>query len=332
MDKVAIYCRLSDEDRNKSNKFDESESIQNQKNILTKYAIEQGWNIYNIYSDDDFSGLDSERPEFNRMIKDAQMGRINIILAKTQARFTRDMELVEKYLHKDFVEWGIRFVGFADFVDTNQKGNKKARQINGLVNEWYCEDISASIRTVFNSKREDGDFIGSFATYGYKKDPDNKHKLIIDEDAAEVVKLIFDLYLQGNGTQHIAYILNERGIPNPSKYKQLNGEKFVNSSQKDSYGLWNKTTVKRMLTNEMYLGHMQQRKREKVSYKTKKIRSIPKEQWIVVKNTHEPIIDEKTFFTVQNRLRSRARSTGTGNTYICHQIEMHGLRSYNEPC
>jgi site-specific DNA recombinase len=171
MNKAAIYCRLSSEDKEKISDFSDSESIQNQKNLLMKYAIEKGWDIYKIYSDDDYSGLDKDRPEFNQMLKEAEEGKFNIILCKHQSRFTRDMELVEKYLHNKFIEWGIRFFTVVDAVDTSDKHNKKSRQINGLINEWYCEDVSESIRAVLRLKQQQGKFIGSFATYGYDKDP-----------------------------------------------------------------------------------------------------------------------------------------------------------------
>lgn len=153
MIKVAIYCRLSDEDKDKVISTKDSESIKNQKNILIKYAAQQGWSIYKIYSDDDFSGLDNQRPAWNEMIKDAKERKFNIILCKSQSRFTRDMEVVEKYLHNKFIEWGIRFIGLTDNSDTLNKGNKKQRQINGLVNEWYCEDVSENIKSVFDMKR-----------------------------------------------------------------------------------------------------------------------------------------------------------------------------------
>ena len=136
---AAIYCRLSREDEEKQS---ESESIQNQKSMLIKYALDKGWDIYNIYCDEDYSGIDRERPAFRQLIADAEARRFDIVLVKTQSRFTRDMELVEKYIHGLFAEWGIRFVATVDNVDTDIKGNKKARQINGLVNEWYLEDLS----------------------------------------------------------------------------------------------------------------------------------------------------------------------------------------------
>lgn len=128
--KVAIYCRLSREDDDKLHECDESESIQNQKSMLINYAVEQNWDIYNIYCDEDYSGIDSKRPEFNRLLEDAKAHKFDIVLCKTQSRFTRDMEIVEKYLHNKFVEWNIRFVSLVDHVDTDDKGNKKSRQIN----------------------------------------------------------------------------------------------------------------------------------------------------------------------------------------------------------
>jgi DNA invertase Pin-like site-specific DNA recombinase len=316
MDICAIYVRLSDEDRNKLNPSSDSESIQNQKNMLMRYAIEHEWDVYKIYSDDDFSGLDSDRPDWNKMIKDAESNKFNIILCKSQSRFTRDMEAVEKYLHTKFLEWNIRFIGLTDNADTANKGNKKARQINGLVNEWYCEDISENIRAAFDIKRNQGQFIGSFATYGYLKDPKNKNKIIIDEEAAKIVQKIYNWYINGHGTQHIAYMLNEEGIPNPTKYKHDNGLAYKKIIPTKNFGLWNKTTVKRILKNEMYIGTMVQGVREKVSYKSKKFNTIPKEKWIKVKNTHIPIIDLQLFYEVQRRISKHQKSTGLGQAHI----------------
>ena len=189
MSKVAIYCRLSEEDRDKLNKTDDSISIQNQKTMLLQYAINQGWEVFSIYSDDDYTGADRKRPEFNRLLRDAEEGNFDIVLCKTQSRFTRELELVEKYIHGLFPIWGVRFIGLADNADTANKGNKKARQINGLVNEWYLEDMSDNIKSVLTSRRQNGFHIGAFALYGYKKDPEKKGHLIIDEEAAEIVPL-----------------------------------------------------------------------------------------------------------------------------------------------
>jgi len=196
--KVAIYCRLSREDDDKLSENDESESIQNQKSMLINYAVQSNWNIYNIYCDEDYSGIDSQRPEFNKLLEDAKKHKFDIVLCKTQSRFTRDMEIVEKYLHNKFIEWNIRFVSLVDHVDTEDKGNKKSRQINGLVNQWYLEDLSENIKKTFDSKRKQGLHIGAFVCYGYKRDEKNKNKLVIDEEVADNIKLIYNLYEQGN--------------------------------------------------------------------------------------------------------------------------------------
>ena len=192
--KVAIYCRLSEEDRNKQFETDDSNSIQNQKAMLLQYAAEQGWEVYNIYSDDDYTGSDRRRPEFCRLLKDAEERKFDIILCKTQSRFTRELELVEKYIHGLFPIWGIRFISIVDNADTENAGNKKSRQITGLVNQWYLEDMSDSICSSLTTRRKNGYHIGAFALYGYQKDPDRKGHLIIDEEAAAVVREVFILF------------------------------------------------------------------------------------------------------------------------------------------
>ncbi len=309
---AAIYCRLSKEDEDKPL---ESESIQNQKSLLVKYAVEKGWEIYNVFCDEDYSGVDRERPAFRQLIADAQQGKFHIVLVKTQSRFTRDMELVEKYIHGLFPLWGIRFVAVVDNVDTDVKGNKKARQINGLINEWYLEDLSENIRTVFDYKRRTGQYIGGFPVYGYQKDPKDKNKLVIDPEAAEVVRHIFALYLAGNGKQHIAYLLNMDGVPNPTRYKQWKGLGYTNGQQTNNYGLWNRTTVGRILKEPMYTGDMVQGRRKKVSYKSKCLAPVPPKDWIIVPGTHEPIIDRETFDSVGRMLEGRTRSSDTGEVH-----------------
>lgn len=303
--KAAIYCRLSEEDRDKLNKEDDSESIQNQKNMLVEYAVKMGWEIYQIYSDDDFKGSDRNRPAFNQLLEDAEKGLFNVVLCKTQSRFTRELELVEKYLHGKFIEWGIRFIGLADNADTDNQGNKKSRQINGLVNEWYLEDLSNNIRSVFETKKRAGQHIGSFALYGYEKDPNQKGHLIIDEEAANVVREVFNLFISGYGKTSIARILNQKGIPNPSEYKRLKGSNFKHTSRNSNSKLWKYYTIQSMLGNEMYIGTMVQSKQRNLSYKSTKTIQIPKKDWVRVPNTHEAIIDEKTWNKAQELIKQR---------------------------
>jgi len=309
--KVAIYCRLSEEDRNKQVETDDSNSIQNQKAMLVQYAIEQGWEIYCIYSDDDYAGADRRRPEFNRLLQDAEARKFDIILCKTQSRFTRELELVEKYIHGLFPIWGIRFISIVDNADTANKGNKKSRQINGLVNEWYLEDMSDNIRSVLKNRRENGFHIGAFALYGYKKDPDQKGHLIIDEEAAAVVREVFTLFSQGYGKTAIARMLNDRGIPNPTEYKRLKGLRYKQPTAKNST-LWKYFAISDMLVNEIYIGNMVQGKYGSISYKTKQNKPRPKSQWYIVEGTHEPIIDRELWDRVQKMIKERAKPFDVG--------------------
>ena len=291
---AGIYCRLSQEDRNKTRSDDDSESIRNQKLMLTEYAEQHDWEIYSIYSDDDYTGTDHSRPEFNRLLRDAENGRINIVLCKSQSRFTRDMEDVEHYIHGLFPIWGVRFVSIVDNADTDIKGNKKSRQINAMVNEWYLEDMSESIKAVLTNHRKNGLFIGAFAPYGYKKEPGNKSHLVIDEPAAAIVRRIFALYLEGSGKAAIAKKLNEDGVPCPSVYKNLNGLEYKNQHYR-SEPIWRYFTVSDILANEVYIGNLVQNKAHSVSYKTKIKKPTDKSEWIRAEHTHEPIIDMRTW-------------------------------------
>ena len=300
--KVGIYVRLSKEDedvRKQISGKQESESIQNQKSLLIKYAVERGYDIYNIYTDEDYSGADRDRPAFNRLIQDASEHKFDIVLAKSQSRFTRDMELVERYLHGKFPEWGIRFIALVDHADTDDANNKKARQINGLINEWYLEDLSINVRTVLNHKCQSGQHIGSFAPYGYAKDPADHNHLVVDPVAAAVVRRIFSMVLSGYGATRIAKTLNEEGIPNPTLYKQQQGLNFAPCQKSRVPGLWSTASVRTILTNQTYAGDLVQGRHKKASYKSKKIVTLPKDKWIIVPNTHEPIIPREMFEQVQ---------------------------------
>ena len=312
MEKVAIYCRLSEEDRNKRFETDDSNSIQNQKAMLLEYAAEHGWEVYHIYSDDNYTGSDRNRPEFVRLLRDAEARRFDIILCKSQSRFTRELELVERYINGLFPIWGIRFVSLVDNADTANKGNKKSRQINGLVNEWYLEDMSENIRSVLTNRRKNGFHIGAFALYGYKKDPDQKGHLLVDEEAAAVVREVFTLFSQGYGKTAIARMLNDRGIPNPTEYKRLHGLRYQQPKRKNST-LWKYSAISDMLVNEIYIGNMVQGKYGSVSYKTKQNRPRPKEDWYRVTGTHEAIIDRDLWDRVQAMVSAQAKPFDAGN-------------------
>ena len=224
--RVVLYLRLSDEDRDKLSKEELSESIKNQEIMLRNYVIENDWKIVGIYNDEDWSGADSTRPHFNEMIKECELGNVDIVLCKTQARFARDMELVEKYVHDKFHEWNVRFITIVDRIDNTKKETKKTSQILGLTDQWYLEDTSNNIRETFKTKRGDGQFTGSFAPYGYMRDPENKNHLIPDPIVSDIVVRIFEEYNKGYGCQKIAKRLTNDKIPSPYEYKLSNGCKL----------------------------------------------------------------------------------------------------------
>lgn len=313
--KAAIYCRLSEEDRNKISDTEDSSSIRNQRALLLQFAKEQHWEVYGIYSDDDYTGSDRERPAFKKLLEDARNRKFDIVLCKTQSRFTRELEMVEKYIHGYFPLWGIRFVSVVDHADTDIRGNKKSRQINGLVNEWYLEDLSENIKSVLTDRRKKGYHIGSSAVYGYRKDSGEKGHLLIDPEAAEVVREVFLLYAQGYGKTAIARILNERGVPNPTEYKRLHG--LIRGEGKRPYSrLWKYYNISDMLTNEMYIGNMVQGKYGSISYKTKKNRPRPREQWYRVEGTHEPIIERELWDRVQTIRENRTKPFADGRVGV----------------
>ena len=301
MPKAALYCRLSVEDGT----GEESESIRNQRLMLIAYAQKNNWEIYDIYEDEDYSGLREDRPAFCRMLEDGRKKRFDIILCKTQSRFTRSAATAEIYLHEKFPLWGIRFVTVVDGVDTAKKENKKARQINSLVNEWYCEELSENIRCVLRKKMELGQFLGNYAPYGYEKDCGNRHHLVVLEEEARVVRHMTKLYLSGLSCKKIGVRLTAEGIPTPSEEKQKRGQDLG----RKPCSRWGATTVRKILTNPVYMGHMVQGKEQKISYKASKTVGVPKDRWIVVKNTHQPILSEKTFAKVQKKMQENRRGT-----------------------
>ena len=307
-ERAAIYCRLSVEDGEKEGA--ESESIQNQKSLLLEYAKKQGWEIAAVYADEDWSGLREDRPEFQRMLRDGEKGRFSILLCKTQSRFTRNAATAEKYLHEKFPLWGVRFVTVVDHVDTAYAANKKARQINSLVNEWYSEELSENIRAVLRRKMEEGQFLGNYAPYGYRKDPADRHHLVIDGETAPVVEEIYHLYLSGLSCKIIAERLTESAIPTPSQVKKSRGEDL---GRKDCIR-WSAGTVRKILRNPVYLGHMVQGREEKISFKEKKMHELPRNRWIVAENTHEAVIKQELFDAVGRRMTERRKSSPAKKT------------------
>lgn len=300
MEQAALYVRLSEEDRGLS-AGDHSESIRNQTSLLLRYAETHGLAVYKIYTDEDYSGADRNRPAFRQLIEDARQRNFRVILVKTLSRFTREMEQAETYLHRKFPEWGIRLLAVVDGTDTGDPAGHKARQLNGLVNEWYLEELSASVRAALHSKQRAGKYLASFALYGYRKDPLDHNHLVPDPETAPVVQRIYALYLAGYGTARIAMVLNAEGTPSPSAYKQARDARYKAPAQPQ----WSGTSVCNILHNPLYTGDMVQGRHQRAGYKKSTLIRQPETRWVVVPNTHEPLVDREVFRRVQQQMEAR---------------------------
>ena len=292
--KAAIYCRLSDAGPGAGD-TPGSESIHNQKSLLLRYAVTHGFEVEQIYVDEDRSGTDPGRPGFRRMIRDAEARRFDVILVKTQSRFTRDLEESELYLHRKFPEWGIRLIAVMDGVDTDAEGDLKKQQLNGLVNEWYLEELSANVQVALSTKRQQGKYLSAFALYGYKKDPADHNRLLPNPETAPVVQRIFALHLAGYGAQRIAMALNAEGILAPSAYKKACDARYKAPVQAQ----WSNTAIRNILKNPIYTGDMVQGRCKKASYKKSTMIRQPPDKWVVVPGTHEPLVSREIFARAQ---------------------------------
>lgn len=299
---TAVYIRLSKEDGDK----EESDSVGNQRRLLTEYvAKKEDLILYDTYIDDGFSGTNFRRPSFQRMIEDIESGKVNCVIVKDLSRFGRDYIETGRYLERVFPDLGVRFISISDGIDSLKQVYDMLLPIKNIFNEQYARDISKKVQTAVKTKQKAGEFIGSFTSYGYKKSPTDKNKLIIDEYAANVVRRIFTMYIQGYGKQRIAMILNSEDVLCPSEYKKLNGLNYSNSNKLDSTTYWSYSTINSILKKEIYIGNMVQgTKFQRMRGKQKR---LPKEEWIIVENTHEPIIDIETWDKVQMLLKRRTR-------------------------
>ena len=313
--KTALYIRLSREDGDKA----ESNSIASQREILKEYLKRSpDMELIDIYSDDGYSGTNFDRPDFCRMMEDVYSGKINCIVVKDLSRFGRNYIEIGNYLDNVFVRHRVRFVALNNNYDNLSTGNNVVSNlltlsITNVTNESQAASTSVNVRGTLNLRRQQGKFIGSFATYGYLKDPDDKHRLVIDEETAPIVRMIFDRFIAGESIIGITKNLNEMGIPNPSMYKKLKGFNYKHPSGRSNDGLWPDSSVRRILQNRMYVGDMVQGKNTTMSYKIKQCRAIPKDEWIVVDGTHEPIIDRETFDNAQALFNKHIRKSPQKN-------------------
>lgn len=296
---VGIYIRLSQEDKDKKYESD-SESVINQKELLRSYVKNNNFNLSGEYVDDGYSGTDFDRPGFQRMLEDIKMKKINCVVVKDLSRFGRDHVMTGYYIETFFPENNIRFISILESFDSfkNQASNDSSTFIIAC-NDYYSKQNSIKIRNVLNDKRKNGKFIGSLPSFGYMRDPEDKGHLIPNPDTAPIVKNIFKWRTDGVGPTEIATRLNNDNVPTPSGYKKTNF-----SSRLIDRDTWNISTVKKILTNRIYTGDMVQHTQTKVNYKSKKKINLDQSLWVIVENTHEPLVDKKTFEYVQT-LRKR---------------------------
>ena len=313
--KAAEYLRISREDGDK----EESDSIGTQKDITHEY-IEQNDDIVFVdeYIDDGWTGTNFTRPDFERMMSDIKCGAVNCIIVKDLSRLGRNYILVGQYLEMIFPLLNIRFISVVDHIDSVKDPasiNNALVSFKNVMNDEYCRDISNKVRASLDRKRSKGEFIGSFASYGYLKDPEDHHHLVIDPIAAEVVRNIYEWFLGGMSIIGIAKKLNQLGVPNPTMYKKQLGFNYRHPSGELCDGLWPDSSVKRILKNRIYTGDMVQNKTKIKSYKVQVCTNVPEEKWVVVPDTHEAIIPREQFETVQQLLRRDTR-TAPGVSHV----------------
>lgn len=293
---AGLYIRLSREDEDK---LLMSESIINQKSLLLQYAKENNLNVFDIYIDDGYSGTSFDRPNFNRLLNDIELGKVNMVITKDMSRLGRDYigtgNLIEKY----FPKHNVRYIAVTDNIDTFiDNSNNDIAPFKALMNDMYAKDISKKIKSSLRAKQKEGKFVGSRTPFGYDKAQDDKNHLVINEEQAIVVRRIFEMCLNGLSFFKIAKQLTSERIMTPAEYYCFEWKSKYNLK----YGKWHSKTIRDILTNQIYIGDMVQNKRRKVNYKVKKVIKNQPNEYIIVNNTHDPIIDKKTFYEVQKRI------------------------------
>ncbi len=334
-EEVGLYYRLSQEDE----RAGESLSIDNQRHILRKYCEERGWNIHDEYIDDGVSGTTFQRPEVQRLLDDAKTGIINTIIVKDLSRFGRNYIEVGQYLDYVFPAFGIRFIAIQDNVDTANRdsGAMEMMPIMNVFNEWHAANTSKKIRAVRLANAKEGIYSAKKASYGYIKGTDKKRTPIIDEETAPIVVRIFEMYASGIAPKRISEILNAEGIFSPGKYAL---QKYGHKGRPTEMRLWCECSIRAMLNNIIYIGHLPMLQGSTVSYKNHKRYNKDKSEWCITYNNHEPIISQELWNKVQERQKSVAqgRKTKTGFIHplsgflICAdcgaKLKMSGTYSY----
>lgn len=309
---VAVYLRLSRDDEPYGGSA-ESNSIRSQRDMIRSYIREQDdMEIYDIYVDDGWSGANFDRPSFKRMMEDIRAGHVDCVIVKDLSRLGRDYIEAGRLIQKTFPAFSVRFIALNDNFDSlTADFNEKTLvlPVKNFINDAYCSDISKKVKSHQQVKRERGDFIGAFAVYGYRKDPGNINHLVVDKYAAGIVKKIFAWRIAGLSNLAIAEKLDGMGILSPMEYKKSQGEKFSTGFITNIKARWSAVAVKRILTNELYMGMMVQGKSEKTSYKVRRLTEKPREDWIRVADTHEAVVSAEDFKTVQRLLEVDTRAS-----------------------
>jgi len=293
---AAIYIRLSKEDGDR----EESESVVNQKKILKAFAKENRYKVFDEYVDDGYTGTNFNRPDFKRMIKDIEKGKVNMVITKSLSRLGRDYIETGRYIESYFPENGIRYIAILDDVDTFLDKNCDTVAFKNIINDYYAKETSKNIKKTKNKKKKEGFYYTLCAPFGYKK-IDKAGNLEIDEVQAAIVRRIFDLFIEGKGTYQIARILTEENIEPPGLQMKMPSVvcNITNTTDK-----WNHNTVRRILANQIYIGNCEQNKTKKISYKSKKLISLPVEEHTITKNHHQPIISLEKWDVVQKMLKN----------------------------
>ena len=313
--RLGKYLRLSKDDFKRGDRDKEkavSESINNQRKILDEFeqmhADEFEWS--EEYKDDGFTGTDIDREDFQRLLADIRSGKVNCVIIKDLSRLSRDYVEAGILIDRLFVQMNVRFISLHERIDSYADPDSVSSivvPITNVMNDQYCYQTSKKIRQVFDYKKRNGEFVGAFAPYGYVKNPNDNHALLIDEEAAGVVKQIFTMFLSGMTKRGIANHLNDHGILCPSAYKQSKGLKYQTPNGRDN-PMWSTITIANLLKNPVYVGDLAQGRNRMKSYKIHKIEAVPEEDWIVVQNTHEAIIKREVFAQVKELLKRDTRT------------------------
>ena len=310
---AGLYCRLSKDDGNTS----ESMSIQSQKSLLKQFAEDNEIMIYDYYIDDGYSGTNFNRPSFQKLKQDIECGNINCVITKDLSRLGRNYLESGAYIEMYFPENNVRYIAINDGIDTLKIGSNSAQldimPFKNILNEMYAKDTSNKIKSVLRSKMKEGTYIGTKAPFGYKKNPQNRHELVIDKKTRHIVELIYDLCLEGKGTQLICEEMERRRIPRPSAFCE-DGGKLYGVTEENKY-TWTHRMALDILRDHVYCGDLARNKRPTLSFKNDKRLYVPKEDYIVVKNTHEPIISREDWELAQAMLDSRRCENKSNRSY-----------------